>query len=220
MKKFKVMLLIALVSLLVTSAQQVAFSVDITVSAVVPNNSPGDSIIIKELTTGGQDPWSGTTVSSMNFGTLTHDLIGGGDAGVWYSQKYYCVFMFTTSYGHKYEVRSSCSGLTSGANSLPTGSFGLTPGYASQDEWSPGNAQGAQPTGSVLGSAGPAITPGSYKAIYTSESAASNRIIRAFYSLPCYATGGANPFNGYIPIPLSQAAGTYSGTITITIAAI
>lgn len=223
MKKFKVMLLVALVSLLVTSVPQLAFSVDISVSAQVPNSTPGDSIIIKELTTGGQDPWTGTTVSSMNFGQLTHALTGGGDAGVWYSQKYYCVFLYTTSYGHRYEVRSTCSGLTSGANSLPTGSFGITPGYASQDRYvadDPASAQGAQPSGSVLGSAGPAITPGSYKAVYTSEPAAANRIIRAFYSLPCYATGGANPFTGYTPIPLSQAAGTYSGTITITIAAI
>jgi hypothetical protein len=226
MKKFefKVMLLVALVSLLVISAPRVAFSVDITVSAQVPDSSPGDSIIIKELTTSGQDPWTGTTVSSMNFGELTHTLSGGEDAGVWYSQKYYCVFIFTTSFGHRYEVRSTCAGLTSSANSLPTGSFGVTPGYASQDRWvssDPASAQGAQPVGSALGSAGSAITgAGSYNAIYTSESAASDRIIRAFYSLPCYATGGANPFTGYTAIPLSQAAGTYSGTVTITIAAI
>lgn len=227
MKKLKVMLFIALIALWGISVQQFAFSADITVSAQVPNNSPEISVTIKELTTAGQEPWSGTTVTAMNFGQLTHTLAGGGDAGVWYSQKYYCVFIFATSFGHRYEVRSTCAGLTSGSNSLPSGSFGLTPGYAGADRWVASDPNTAQDTDDnppgQLGIAGPAITgAGVYRTIYTSETEGTNRIIRAFYSLPCYQTGGADPFSGYQPIPLSQPGGPtpYTGTVTITIAAI
>lgn len=195
-----------------------ASSANIAVNAQVPNGSPELAIIIKELTQANQEPWTGTTVTEMNFGQLTHTLAGGGDAGVWYSQKYYCVFIFTTSFGNRYEVRSTNTGLSSGANTLPAGSFGLVPAYEAADEWSPGNAQGVKPVDAVVGDPGPAIITD--KAIYRSEAGASNRIIRAFYSLPCYKTGGAVPFTGYTPIPLSQAAGTYTGTVTISIVAI
>jgi hypothetical protein len=161
----------------------------------------------------------------MAFGQLTHTLTGGGEAGVWFSPTYFAVMIFTNSFGHRYEIRSTCSGLVSGANSLPAGSFSLTPGYASQDRFvalDPLSAQGAQPTGSTQNTAGVSAitTSGTFRSVYISETAASNRILRAFYALPPYSTGGALPFTGYVPIPLSQAAGTYSGTVTITIVAI
>ena len=218
MKKTLIMLLVSLVGLFNVLPCYAAPSVNIAVSAQVPSSTPDLTLVIKELTTANQNPWTGTTVTAMTFGPLIRTLADGTDAGVWYSSKYYCVIIFTTSFGKRYEVRSTCAGLTSGATSLPAGSFGLTPGYASQDEWSAGNPQGTQPTGSVLGAAGTAVATN--KAIYTSETAASNRIIRAFYSLPCYGAGGALPFTGYTPITLNQAAATYSGTVTITIAAI
>lgn len=224
MIKSRILLLIALIGLLGISLPEAAFAVDVTVSAEVPNSSPEITIVVKELTAAGQDPWSGTTVSAMNFGQLTRTLVGGAPAGVWYSQKYYAVMIFTDSFGRRYEIRSTCAGLTSGANSLPTGSFGVTPGYASADRWvatDPDTAQGTQPTGSTLGPAAAAITGlGSFRSIYVSEPVASNRIIRAFYSLPTFLDGGAVPFPGYTSIPLTQPAGTYTGTVTITIAAI
>lgn len=220
MRKGLIMLLLVLISVCSIALAYASSTSNVTVSAQVPNNSPDMTVVIKQLTTPGQDPSTGTTVTTMSFGTLTHLLADGvTDAGVWYSQTYFCVFVYTSSYGHEYQVQSTCTGLASGANSLPAGSFGITPGYSAADAWLIGGVltpQGAQPTGSVLGSAGPAITTN--KLIYQSEAAASNRIIRAFYSLPTYATGGALPYSGYIPIPLTQAAGTYSGTVTITIA--
>ena len=218
MKKTILILLAVLVGLFNVLPCYAAPSVNIAVSAQVPNGTPDLTLVIKELSTPNQNPWTGTTVTNMTFGPLTHTLDDGSDAGVWFSKKYYCVIIFTTSFGHRYEVRSTCSGLVSGANSLPAGSFGLTPGYAAADEWSPGNPQGAQPTGSTLGAAGSAVATN--KVVYTSETAASNRIIRAFYSLPPYGTGGALPFPGYTPITLSQPSATYSGSVTITIAAI
>ena len=224
MKSLIILLLSALIGLGVILAPEASLAVDVGVFAEVPPNTPDITILIKELTTAGQDPFSGATVTAMNFGQLTHTLVGGGDAGVWYSQKYYAVMIFTNSFGRKFEIRSTCAGLTSAGNSLPTGSFGVTPGYSSADRWialDPATAQGTQPTGSTLGSAAPAITGlGSFRSIYVSEPAATNRILRAFYSLPTFLAGGGVPFTGYTPIPLSQPAGTYTGTVTITIAAI
>lgn len=224
MKKLNIVLMVALIALFVIVLAKPAFCADVTVSAQVPSTSPVITVTVKELTTPGQDPTTGATVTDMNFGQLTHTLAGGGEAGVWYSAKYYAVLIYTNSFGRQYEIRSTCAGLVSGSNNLPTGCFGVSPGYASADRWNPlvaATAQGTQPSGSTLGSAALAITGvGSFRSIYTSEPAASNRILRAFYSLPGYGTGGAVPFTGYTPIPLSQASGTYSGTVTITIAPI
>ncbi len=218
MKRTKVILLIGAVVLLAATLAYAADKANIGITAKVPNSSPQIVVQIKELTAEGQEPWTGSDATEMSFGDLTHTLVAGGDAGVWYSPKYFCVFMFTTSYGNKYEVRSTCNGLSSGASTLPAGSFMLTPGYAQEDEWSEGNSQGAQPADSKLGNVDSAI--GTDKVIYTSEAAGTNRIIRTFYSLPSYKAGSAKPYEGYTPIPLDQPAGTYTGTVTISIAAL
>lgn len=224
MKMHQKELRFSLAGLFVAFLANAAFCADVTVSAQVPAATPEVTVVVKELTTPNQDPSTGTTVTSMNFGELTHTLAGGGEANVWYSQKYYGVLIYANSFGNQYDIRSTCGGLASGGNSLPTGSFGITPGYSSADRFDgadPSTAQGVQPAGSSLGSAGPAITGlGSFNSVYTSEVAGSNKILRAFYSLPGYAAGGASPFSGYDPIPLSQPAGTYTGTVTITIVAI
>lgn len=210
-------MLLALVGLFVAAQQ--ANAVDVPVSATISSASPEITVVVKELTTAGQDPNTGTTVTSMSFGTLRHILDDGTDAGIWFSSKYYCALIYTGSFGKKYEIKSTCSGLSNGANTLPAGSFGLTPDYQALDRWvgtDPSTAQGARPTGSVLGTAGPAIATN--KLIYRSETAASNRILRGFYSLPSYKVDGTDPFTGFDPITLTQPAGAYTGTVTITIA--
>ena len=220
MRKGLIMLLLVLISACSIVLAYAASTSNVTVSAQVPNNGSDMSVTIKQLNTPGQDPSSGTTVTAMNFGTLTHTLQDNSEAGVWYSPNYFCVFVYTTSYGKKYQIQSTCTGLSNGSASLPSGSFGISPAYAAADAWSINGTltpQGAQPSGSVLGSTGSAIL--SNKLVYQSEAEASNRIIRAFYSLPGYLAGGALPFAGYSPIPLTQAPGTYSGTATISIVA-
>lgn len=217
MKRF-MLLALAVFVLFGVSACYAATSSNVGVNAAVPYQSPELSMVIKELTEPNQLPWSGATVTSMAFGQLRHTLADGTEAGVWYSSKYYCVIIFTTSFGHQYEVRSTCNGLVSGSTRAPDGAFGLVPGYAAEDEWSAGSPQGGQPAGSVLGSAGSAVATN--KVIYRSEPAATNRIIRAFYSIPPYATGGALPFPGYQPMTLYQGDGTYTATVTISIVAI
>jgi len=224
MKKLNIMLLVTLIGLCVTS---IAFAVDYAdyiVSADIPDYTPEITVVVRELTA-DQEPSSGTPRLSMNFGTLTHALAGGGDAGVWYSQTYYCAFIYTGSWGYPYEIRSSCAGLSDTAQglSLPAGSFMLKPDYKGADRWVALDALSVQDTDDVppgdLGTVGSAITGASYKVLYTSEAAASNRIIRAFYSLPGYGAGGLKPYDDYEPILLTQLGGNYRGTVTITIAA-
>jgi len=231
MKKLNIMLLVMLIGLCVTSLPRIAFAgvdhADVPVSANIPDATPEITVVVKELNTPGQYPSDGTTVDTMSFGQLTHTLSDGTDAGLWYSEKYYCALIYTSSWGHPYEIRSSCAGLSDNALSLslPAGSFVLTPGYAGADRWvglDPTTAQDTttdDPPGD-LGTIGSAITGGSYTVIYASEPAASNRIIRAFYSLPPKGPGGVDPYPDYEPIPLTQLGGTYEGVVTITIAAL
>lgn len=218
MKTMRIAMLVALAGLWGIGMAYAASFENVEITAGVPDGSPELTIVLKELTEPNQ-PLPVTDVTAMNFGELTHALTAGGDAGVWYSQKYYCALIFATSYGSKYEVKSTCTGLTSGANSLPAASFGVTPAYAKEDKWvwvGGEKAQGDMPETAELGIAGSAVATD--KLIYRSEAAASNRIIRAFYSLPCKTAGGADPFPGYAPISLDQPNGTYTGTVTITIA--
>lgn len=223
MKKMKLIILSMVISLLGFSLAFAATTANLSATAQVPDNSPQIALVVMELTTPDQEPWTGTNVTAsgaMSFGPLTHTLISGGSAGLWYSSKYYCVFIFTTGFGKRYQVTSTSTGLISGANSLPAGSFGLTPQYIDQDEWrwTGGSlAQGPKPAAATLGDAGSAVATN--KVIYTSEpSPSSDRIIRAFYSLPPFKANSSAPFPGFTPIPLSQPNGTYTGVVTITIA--
>ena len=227
MKKLNIVLLATLIGIWAVSLSGVVFAADYAdydVYADIDDFTPEITVVVRELTSAGAEPSSGTIVESMNFGELTHTLTGGVDAGVWYSTKYYCAFIYTSSWGHPYELRSSCSGLTDGGNSLPAGSFMLTPSYEGLDRWVALDDTTAQDTDDDppgdLGTIDSAITGASYKVLYTSEAAASNRIIRAFYSLPGYAAGGADPYDGYEPILLTQPGGNYHGLVTITIASL
>ena len=196
-------------------------SKNVQVNAQVPNSSAEINIVILKFTDGDPDnnPWTNSTeVTSMDFGALSHTLASGEDAGQWYAQAAFDVNIYAQGFGHRYEIKSTCAGLISGGNRLPDNSFGLTPVYSATDEWSPGNTQGDMPAGAQLGTAGSAVATD--KRIYQSENPSTARIIQAYYGLPPYKAGGADPFTGYVPIPLNQASGTYTGTVTITITAI
>ena len=225
MNKVKITILSVLIAIFGIGSAQAA--VNITATASVPNFPPEITLDMRELITANQEPWTGTSVSAMSFGELTNNLSGGGKAPGWYSTKYYCVFIFTNGFGKKYEVTSTATGLISGGNALPDNSFVVTPQYIGLDEfqWAlPGGgvgkvAQGAMPAVAALGSVGSAVATN--KVIYTSEPAPStDRIIRAFYSLPTFNADGSKPFAGWEPIPLSQPNGNYGGTVTITISPI
>jgi len=209
--------------LLGMSSLWAASSVNIGVSAEVPDGSPEISVTILRFTDGNPDnnPWTNSDeVTSMNFGTLKHTFDDGSEAGLWFSDVGFCVVIYAQPYGQPYEIKSTCAGLVSENNdTLPAGSFGLTPAYSEDDEWHwPGGSkkQGPMPNGAQLGTPGPAIATD--KLIYSSEpGTATARIIQAYYSIPPKKKDGSDPYDGFEPIPLDQPPGTYTGIVTITI---
>ncbi len=194
----------------------------IDVVAEIPANSPQISVTILKITDGDpdQNPWTNSQeVDSMDFGQFTFLLADNSNAGIFFSNAGHCVVIFSESFGKPYDIMSSCQGITSGANSLSAGSFGLTPVYSETDKYVfPGGEKLNGPfpgNGANLGAPGPAVGD---RLIYTSENAvATSKIIQAYYGFPPYKAGGIDPFPGYVPIQLTQAPGQYSGTVTLTI---
>lgn len=206
-----------------------AETVTVTAKAQITNNAPEIDVTILKFTDGNPDnnPWTNSTdvtaTGELNFGTLVHE-INGVDVGSWFSDAGFCVILYSQSFGHPYQITSTCTGITSASGSLPANSFGLTPVYSDNDQWCYGNpqvcvAQGAMPGTATLGSDGSAVATD--KLIYSSESPVGTpRILQAYYGLPPYEDGGGDPFTGYVPIPLTQPADNYSGGVQITISAI
>jgi hypothetical protein len=194
----------------------------IFVTAEIPTNSPQIKLVILKFTDGNpdNDPWTESTQEGfLDFGTLTYLLADSSNAGLFYSPNGYCVVIFADSFGRPYDITSSCLGITDGVNFLPAGSFGLVPVYSEKDKYVyPGgeSVQGSIPDGASLGPAGTAVNPNAL--IYSSElGIAKARIIQAYYSLPPKKAGGADPFPGFEPIPLTQTPGVYTGVVKITI---
>lgn len=214
-------LVLALVVFSGVASLDAASTVTLSTTASVPLLSPELTVLLLQIDDGNPDnnPFTGsTTATSLTFGTLTHLLSDGSEAGGWFANRFFCAVVFTQPFGLPYEVRHTGTAATSGVNALPNGSFGITPVYSSTDEFSPGVPQGAMPVGATLGTAGSAVIVN--KLVYSSEPApgpATARIIQVYYSLPPDGPGGVDPFPGYQQIPLSQPTGSYSATVTLTI---
>jgi hypothetical protein len=221
MKFLLICLFSAAASGLLLTAASAATEKSISVSAEIPQSAPQVSVTILKFTDGDpdQNPWTNSqVVESMDFGQLTYLLSDNSNAGLFYSAAGFCVVVSAEPFGRPYSIISSCNGVSSGSNYLKPGNFGLVPVYSSTDKWvynGVSKAQGDMPSGATLGTAGTGVGD---KVIYSSESTdATARIIQAYYGLPPYKAGGAAPFPGYEPIPLTQNAGGYSATVTITI---
>ncbi len=235
MKKILLTLLIlTTITLLATKISYAVSSVNVTATATVPTSTPELSVVILEMSDDNADnnPWlnaagaANPVVTTMNYGTLTHYLPDGADAdtlpdeaGIWFGTKSFCVVIYTQPYGKPYNVTSTCTaGLTSAGIPLPASSFSLTPVYSIADKYNPTDpaGQGAMPIGAVLGTAGSAVATG--KSIYSSELGTAKAVIlQAYYGLPPKKATG-DWYAGWAGIPLSQTAGTYTGTATISIA--
>lgn len=238
MKKTMLCLIIALFACItVTSVSFAATAlspnpVAIAVSAKIDAVTPAISVSIFKNGT----PATGTDVTSnmkLEFrdGTSTGSLLAGN--GVWYSSDWYTVLIVAQGYGKQYEVRSTCSGIGTIPNDATHNYFVLTGVYSETDKWLyPDGSyvdQGPKPAAAkILGSTSynPLLPPktnaiGTYKAVYTSEPAVSTpRLVQAIYSIPDKPTDGSVPYAGWTGLPLTQAAATYSGTVTISIVAI
>lgn len=228
MKKL-ILTTLAIVIVLFAATLAQANSIPITVQANVPYGSPSCSIAILRLDEPNPpDPWAvGLQVSTMNYGELTHFYTNQQgqqeESGHWYAKYYFMVFVYSTSFGHRYQIDSHFEGLTgvSTGRVLPQNCMGLTPWYEEDDKWKiGGDPQGPQPMGSELGNGGQMESAYGDNMIYRSEIAASNHILRGIYGIPTY-----DEFSNPPPIPgweetgrieLSYPQDMYRGTVTIT----
>ena len=219
MKKILSYCLVLVMVVFKVGALNAATNVNLATTATVAASTPELTVVLKQIDDGDPDknPWTGsTTVTSMTLGPLIHILDDGTDAGIWFAKRFFAAIVFTQPFGKPYNINSTSTGLTSGADTLPGAAFVLSPAYSAQDEWSEGNPQGAMPSGASLGPKGSAV--GTNKLVYSSETgAATGRIIQAYYGVPPKNADGTSPYSGWSGVPLSQAPGSYSGTVTLTI---
>lgn len=218
---------IALVSVsYAVPAASKALSVNVTVP-IAP--VPDIDIAIYSGTNADLSPATGTPVSgsTLSFGSLEPGNGATAGNGVWYSKRAFCVQIFMNGYGLKYEVRSTCVGI--GTISNTNKYLSLTAVYSPLDEYRDTNnnivgTNGNKPTGALVSGVDANVGPtmdgiGTNKVIYTSELAPSTaHIVQAYYGIP--QMGATAPFAEWTGIPLSQAANTYTGTITLSIVAI
>jgi hypothetical protein len=183
-----------------------ADTVDVAVSAQIQD--------ILELSGGikyfmDDNPVPQGDATSFDFGVLTHQFPDSTEAGVWYSRRWFTIYLGASTGGRQYQITQTCTGIVNGSDNINS-SVVVTPNYSDQDELVPGVPQGPLPPGAVTGDAGLAVS--NDHVIYTSGSAGLSRIIQAIYSIP-----NDSSVSGFAPISLDQHSGTYSGTVTFTV---
>jgi len=223
MKRLISMLLVIGLALWVVSMVEAATSVPVTATASVTQElnltvsiSKVDS---KGTDTYTDDTWDPTPVTSMAFGSLTHTLASGADAGTLYSTPYYYVALLGgSSSGRKYRMWSNCSGLVSGTVTIVNG-FGVT--YLDDN---PKKADGvtpinpsAKPADASLGTTGLAAGGTQPKLLYDSGSTGAARVIGAYFGIPPYKSDGSVPYAGFVPLSTDTPGGNYTGTVTFSI---
>ncbi len=145
--------------------------------------------------------------NAINFGNLNNDLGTGnlrstttGSTGT----GNVTALISAVSSGVQYTITQTGTQLTSGVNTIPSGATTVVPIYTPADN---GGA-------ALVGTMG---TNGSWvgtKTLYTSNAAGALRVIQAIYSVTDDPAAGSTAV-----VPLSQAAGTYTGTVTFTVTA-
>ncbi len=190
----------------VTPFSQAATSVQgpFTVSAVVPS-ALTLTVVMR------RNDFAGTTITSMNFGNLidigTGTLRSSATSNTGTGAA--AVFLSAQSQGLPYSITQTGTPMSNGGSTLPAGACIVKPTYSAGD-----NGGLTMPAGASLGT-GATWTSVSSKLIYQSEAtAAQARTITAFYSVTDDPAAGATQ-----GVPLGQAAGTYSGTVTFTLTA-
>jgi len=146
--------------------------------------------------------------TSLDFGELTHTLANGDEAGVWFSRKWFTVYLLPNTGGRRYHITQTCTGVTSGVNNL-NNAFIVTPNYSSLDQIN-GIAQGSLPSGASIGT--PATATRTGKILYTSDSAGLARIAQGIYSIP-----NTSSVTGFSPVTFNQPSGAYGGEVVFTV---
>lgn len=156
-----------------------------------------------------KNDFAGATVTSMNFGQLVDIGTGTLRSSPTSTTGTGAVAAFITanSQGLPYTITSTGTAMSNGTTTLPSGALTVVPVYAAAD-----NGGQAKPAAAVVGSAGTWIGT---RTLYTSETGtAALRTIQAIYSVTDDPAAGATT-----GVPVSQAAGTYNGTVVITVTA-
>ncbi len=157
-----------------------------------------------------RNDFNGATVTSMDFGRLvTLPLTGGGTTGLRSSATSttgtgaVVAFITGNSQGASYTIKQDGTPMKFGTIELPSGACNVVPLYIKAD-----NAGADLPTGASAG------TPGSWvgsRTLYTSGPTGALRTVTAFYSVTDDPAAGATA-----SVPTSQAAGSYTGSVTFT----
>lgn len=200
-------LMAAFVALVLVSAP--AFAATSTQSfpaSALVDGSLSMNIVVRKNST------AGAVITSMAFGqlqdigtgTLRSSATGPGNTGTGNAT----ASITANSHGLPYSITQTGTALSNGTTTLPSGACTVVPVYAAAD-----NGGAAKPAAAVLGSAGTWVSTN--KALYTSETGtAAMRTIQAIYSITDDPAAGSTA-----GVPVSQAGGTYTGTITFTVTA-
>ena len=173
-----------------------------TTSAVV-QSALDITVVLKK------NDFAGATITSMDFGRLIDIGTGTLRSSPTSTTGTGAVdaFISPNNQGLPYTITQTGTAMSNGATTLPAGALTVVPVYAAAD-----NGGQAKPAGATVGTAGSWVGT---RTLYTSETgAASARTIQAIYSVtddPAAGSTGA--------VLQSQAGGTYTGTVTISITA-
>ncbi len=149
--------------------------------------------------------------TAMNFGTLNTNLGGGitsanlrstvnGSTGT----GSVVALISAISSGIPYTITQTGTAMSNGGATLPAGACTVVPVYAAADNGGAAEVGTKGTAGSWVGT----------RTIYTSNAAGDLRTIQAHYSVTDDPAAGATT-----GVPLNQAAGTYTGTVTFTVTA-
>lgn len=174
-----------------------------TVVKAVSVNASIQSALDLEMTIIQHEGATDTTVSTMNFGSLTPNPFGGMDSG-----RFFTVFLTGRTQQLPYVITQTGTSLNNGAATMPNGAQNLAIVYATQD-----NGGQPIPTGAALGTNGTWVATN--KTVYDSENAnAQQRTVQAIYGLRGDPALGPGNF-----VPPSQPSGNYTAQITYTLTA-
>lgn len=204
----KKLLSIALVAVAVLSGATPSFAASVSNGPINMSASvPGAltlSLVLKK------NDFAGAVVTSMDFGELVNVGTGTLRSSTTSTTGTGAVaaFISANSQGLPYTIKQTGTALSNGTTTLPSGACVVKPVYAAAD-----NGGQAQPAGAVLGTGGSWVATD--KVLYQSETGtAAIRTIQAYYSVTDDPAAGATT-----GVPINQAPGSYTGTVTITVTA-
>jgi hypothetical protein len=232
--KMKTLTMILIAAVLILGMAVEAKAISLTVEAQVASGASLGSHML--LTCYGYkvvgdgttfDPWASGNCSTqekngtiLDFGILSTRLrnvdgTDNGGADCFYGENFFVVYLYPDCWGGKGYDLTQSPATFSDTNIGKAVVF--TPVYSSKDKYSTtGAEQGAMISTEITNN------PNVNKAILATTGgrifkAKRARIVRAQYGIPPKpATGDTRP-TGWAPIPVTQASGSYSGQITITL---